>query len=110
MKSPRVLSVCSVALLALMVIACASPTISDRYEFENVVSEDSSKRFTYGFSTRESGRNRPRSASVEDMKKELGEYMAISEYCIEGYFIYDESFDGTEYLLHGECQESKNNE
>jgi hypothetical protein len=33
--------------------------------------------------------------------------MQANPYCTQGYFIYDESFDGNKYSLSGECQESK---
>ena len=52
---------------------------------------------------------RPRRLETVDfsaMRKELDIYMDANLYCSEGYFVYNETFDGGEYLLHGECQES----
>ena len=107
--------------LAVTLASCASPTISPKYQLRTVETEDESKRFTYGFSARRSAlgsggeaptrgagrQRRDRGASFADMRKELETYMEITRYCSEGYFVFDESFDGNEYLLHGECQESK---
>lgn len=125
----RLLKVMKPSCLVLIVsglLGCASSSVSDRYQFESLDTEDSSKRFTYsafirgvggvaqeqgaGQAQGTAGPARARSVNVEDMKKELEGYMAVTGYCGQGYFIYDETFDGVEYLLHGECQESKNNE
>lgn len=98
------------ALFVASLFACSSPSVSDRYDLQTLDSEDASKRFTYGFSARGQDRDRSRAASVADMRRELENYMAATGYCEQGYFIYDETFDGAEYLLHGECQESQNHE
>lgn len=116
-----------VGLLATMVVlvACSSNKVSELYRFQPVQSADSSKRFTYGLSVRGPGgvaerqgngrgqasaaRRNP-AADFEDMRDELENYMTVVEYCTQGYFIYDETFNGIQYLLHGECQESKEDE
>ena len=110
-------------ILVSILVSCASKKVSDQYQLQSVESADSSKRFTYGFYVQRLGvgspsldgenrgsiRSRPRdqTANFEEMRQELKNYMAITGYCSEGYFIYDETFNGSQYLLHGECQESK---
>lgn len=108
------------ALVSCMVVltGCASPKISPKYQLKTVATEDDSKRFTYGFFAKgpgggpgsqpsARGGTRDRGVNFRDMREELGVYMEITGYCSDGYFIYDETFNGREYLLHGECQESK---
>lgn len=119
-------------LLASLSSACASSKPSEHYNFRALETADQSKRFTYGFSIRSLGsagesvlgntrsvgsspsdrdsRSRAKPINFEEMREELAIYMSVTEYCNKGYFVYDETFDGTQYLLHGECQESNNNE
>lgn len=56
------------------------------------------------------GPQRGNQVGFEQLREALEDYMALNQYCTEGYFIYDETYNGNEYLLHGECQESKNDE
>jgi len=101
--------------------ACATKVASDRYNFSAIDSQDNSKRFTYGFSVRRAAdgssstdgeprvSSRPRrqeSADFMKMRDALENYMEDYQYCKEGYFVYNETFDGRHFLLHGECQES----
>ena len=107
------------ALVVLMLQSCASQTLSSKYQLKAVETEDDSKRFTYGFNIAGFGSSlggegpnpsanaRARSANFEEMRKELETYMQVTGYCADGYFVYDETFNGREYLLYGECQESK---
>ena len=99
----------------MTLIACAGRGVSDLYEFHVVESQNESKLFTYQFildpaqRSTQSRRAVPTgfSADFGDMREELAVYMRQYPYCLEGYFIYDETFDGERYMLHGECQESK---
>lgn len=109
-------------ILALSLLtACATNKLSDLYVLKPVETADLSKRFTYGYAIRgpgggqqgggsesssRNGQSRERPGSFEDMREELENTMAVIGYCTEGYFVYDETFNGNQYLLHGECQES----
>ena len=124
LSSNRLYGIALIYIVLLVLGACASKVPSDRYNFSGVQSQDGSKRFVYGYSVRRSApgaplaverdgaaRNavRPRRLETVDfsaMRKELDIYMNVNPYCSEGYFVYNETFDGGEYLLHGECQES----
>lgn len=125
-----------ILLLAFLAVSCASNKPSGQYEFSLVSTEDMSKRFTYGNilgrpgsslaeraesggsaggASQRSGSQAPRQAefarvSFAEMREDLEEYMAVEQYCTDGYFIYNETFDGRRYLLHGECQESRKSE
>lgn len=102
-------------LVVSLVAACASSRYSELYEFYPVETKTDSKLFRYEFILRPEQRiNSSRSlpppgfaVSFEDMRNELEKYMEANPYCTEGYFVYDESFDGNKYSLRGECQESK---
>lgn len=96
--------------------SCATNKVSDLYEFYEIDSVGESKLFGYRFvldpSQRQVGKNRRSvpagfAVSFVDMREELEKYMKLYPYCQEGYFVYDESFDGQEYKLLAECQESK---
>lgn len=111
----RLLKALSV-LACLSLTACASTGVSDLYEFYTVESTNDSKLFGYRFvvdpTERQPGTSKkilPRGFNVSfaDMRDELEKYMESFPYCRDGYFVYDESFDGQRYILHGECQESK---
>lgn len=111
-----VATLATTCLLCLLVVGCASSPISDLYEFYPVDSEDERKLFGYRFvvdpaqrQTATSKRKVPLqfAVSFENMREELNKYMGVFHYCLEGYFVYDESFDGQRYILHGECKESK---
>ena len=106
----------SLYLVVLLLTACASNQVSDLYEFAVVDSETDSKLFEYSFvvdpNQRQPGTSKkllPRDFAVSfgDMREELRKYMQAFPYCTQGYFVYDESFDGQKYRLLGECQESK---
>lgn len=102
-------------LVVTLVCACASSRYSELYEFYPVETKTDSKLFRYEFILRpEQGTNNSRAVpppgfavSFDDMREELERYMQANPYCTQGYFIYDESFDGNRYSLSGECQESK---
>lgn len=106
-------------LLAACVIAasgCASNPVSELYEFYPVETNSESKLFEYQFildpAERRSGTKQTKipqgfAVSFNDMRAELDKYMKAYSFCLEGYFVYDESFDGQRYILRGECQESK---
>lgn len=108
---------CLLVLSMLMtIVSCATNKVSDLYEFYEIESEGQSKLFGYGFildpTKRQAGKslkNVPKGFAVSfaDMRKELEKHMKIHPYCLEGFFVYDEVFDGKEYKLLGECQESK---
>ena len=103
-------------VLCAILCSCASSRVSNLYEFYEIESKGESKFFGYRFvldpAQRQpgtSGRSIPDhfAISFDDMRKELKKYMAVYPYCTEGYFVYDESFDGQRYRLLGECQESR---
>lgn len=103
-------------LAGLMLVSCVSNPVSDLYEFYEIESGTDSKLFGYRFvidpAERQPGTSRrlmPNGFNVNfaDMRDELSKYMEVFPYCREGYFVYDESFDGQRYILLGECQESK---
>lgn len=78
----------------------------DRFETE--VLEDGSKRFLFQVRSgpgagRPEGRDRP---NTENMKIALDSYFEQQPFCEEGYFLYDQGFDGNTYTILGECQES----
>ena len=100
----------------LLLAACASHQVSDLYEFAVVDSETDSKLFEYSFvldpNQRQPGTGKKLlpgnfAVSFDDMREALEKYMRAFPYCSQGYFVYDESFDGQQYRLRGECQESK---
>ena len=116
MTNPLSLGLKNIWLCALLcLIGCAGANVSDLYEFHEVESQNESKLFNYQFvldpaqRSSASRRDVPTgfAASFSDMRDELEIYMRTFPYCLEGYFIYDETFDGERYMLHGECQESK---
>ena len=99
-----------VSLMLLVLCACASNQFSRLYQFQQVDSEGPSKLFRYGLTIGQGTTVSPadaRRVSFADMRKELEKYMDAVQFCTQGYFVYNETFDGSEYLLHGECQESK---
>ena len=96
--------------------ACATNKISDLYEFYEIPSQSESKLFEYRFVVDPNQRRAETSkritsdrfaVSFRDMRDELEKYMDAFPYCSEGYFVYDENFDGQKYALLGECQESR---
>tara|TARA_R110002073_G_scaffold228312_3_gene389086 strand:- start:244 stop:582 length:339 start_codon:yes stop_codon:yes gene_type:complete len=95
--------------------ACASNSYSELYDFYPVETKTDSKRFSYEFilgsgSRADGSRDAPPRGfvvSFNDMREELEKYMEENPYCTQGYFVYDEIFDGNKYTLLGECQESK---
>ena len=103
-------------LSTLLLTSCASTGVSDLYEFYEIESANNSKLFEYRFIV-DPNQRRPETSkkpaprggvvSFGHMRQELKKYMEAFPYCTEGYFVYDESFDGQEYKLLGECQESK---
>ncbi len=107
----RFLVLCTYFLLS----ACASNSYSELYDFYPVETNTDSKRFRYEFilgtgSAANSSREAPHRGfvvSFDDMREELEKYMDENPYCTQGYFVYDEIFDGNKYTLLGECQESK---
>lgn len=121
-----------VLLAAVFAASCATTQTSDQYEFSWVATEDMSKRFTYASFAygsaasldertqspggaqdapqRSSGQPGVGRISFGEMREDLEDYMAVEQYCTDGYFIYNETFDGRRYLLHGECQESRKSE
>lgn len=103
-------------LIPLVLTGCATNKVSDLYEFYEVESKGESKLFGYRFvidpNQRQPGTSKRLTPnrfaiSFDDMREELENYMDVFPYCTEGYFVYDESFDGQKYTLLGECQESK---
>jgi len=110
------LSVAGLLAFLALLSSCATTKISDLYEFYEVESEGESKLFGYRFVIDPNQRQPETSkrltpdryaVSFDDMRKELEKYMEVFPYCTQGYFVYDESFDGQKYILSGECQESK---
>ena len=115
-------------VLILMATACATSMPPENFVLRPVASDDDSKRFTYGARVgrgggseggagrsadgggRQAGGGRGQTISFEQLREGLEDYMALTSYCTQGYFVYDETYNGNEYLLHGECQESKDNE
>jgi len=101
--------------VVFLMTACASNRYSELYEFYPVETKTDSKLFSYQFILRPDERGNSSGASpppgfvvsFEDMRQELEKYMAENPYCTQGYFIYNEIFDGNKYSLLGECQESK---
>ena len=114
--------------LIVMAAACATSMPPENFVLRPVASDDDSKRFTYGARVgrgggseggaarsadgggRQVGGGRGQTISFEQLREGLEDYMALTSYCTQGYFVYDETYNGNEYLLHGECQESKDNE
>lgn len=101
-------------VVAVLLASCASNQVSDLYEFYEVESDDERKLFGYRF-VLDPAQRRPETnkrpvrggISFADMREELNKYMELFPYCREGFFVYDESFNGQRYILRGECQESK---
>jgi hypothetical protein len=99
----------------LFLSACASNSHSELYDFYPVETNTDSKRFRYEFilgtgSRVNSSREAPPRGfvvSFDDMREDLEKYMDENPYCTQGYFVYNEIFDGNKYTLLGECQESK---
>jgi hypothetical protein len=77
--------------------------------FETDILADGSKRFVYevrfGSGSRQSA-GRSQAPSQEIMEEALEDYFAQDPYCEQGYFLYDQGFDGSSYTILGECQES----
>lgn len=98
---------------AFLLIGCASNSVSDLYDFYPVESDDDRKVFEYRYSigvaglADQSSLSSRKGFSFADMREELNKYMDVFRYCEQGFFVYDEVFDGREYALRGECQEPK---
>lgn len=122
-----------VFMVACVATACATNKPPENFVLKPVASNDASKRFTYGaLSGRgggpddagagqserqgggsaggQGGRGGGQTISFDQLREGLEDYMALNNYCTQGYFVYDETYNGREYLLHGECQESKDDE
>jgi len=101
-------------LTTLFLFSCATNKVSDLYDFHPIETVDSRKVFEYRYVLGESESRQPLSSSKAfsfvEMRKELNKYMDVYPYCNEGFFVYDELFNGREYTLLGECQEPKTNE
>lgn len=122
-----------VVLLSLLLVACASQQeirLPDQFETETLV--DGSKRFSFVLNfaprfggagqadgegrqqegqpqrapTGRAGGTPQRVPSRAEMDQVLEEYFQRYPYCEEGYFVYDQGFDGSRYTMLGECQES----
>ncbi|GEM_PF-1486158 len=110
------------ALFGVLAASCAGKEqliMPDRFDTE--ILQDGSKRFSFSLDFNRRGRlvssgdaASGRSASVSiaprqaEMERALNMYFEMYPYCDEGYFVYDQGFDGSTYTLLGECQESAN--
>lgn len=121
----RILNNASMLTGVLLVTACAGKdqlVMPDNFSTETLV--DGSKRFSFsvnsarrnadGITARDISQGRAAQGApaprAEDMEQALKGYFEIYPYCEEGYFIYDQGFDGNTYTLLGECQESATEE
>lgn len=92
-----------------LVTSCSSTNVNilpDRFETD--VLADGSKRFLFEVRSgpgagRREGRDR---LNAENMRLALDSYFELQPFCEEGYFLYDQGFDGNAYTILGECQES----
>lgn len=100
-----------VVISSILLSACASNGVSELYDFHTIETEDDRKVFEYRYpiGVTDSGKSisSRKVFSFEDMREELNKYMEVFRYCEQGFFVYDETFDGREYALRGECQEPK---
>lgn len=114
-------------VLTSFLAACASQqqiVMPDRFETETL--EDGSKRFSFNLDfnrsrddessqqegqpqeapTNRAGGAPRRVPSRAEMDEILEVYFQNYPYCEDGYFVYDQGFDGNSYTMLGECQES----
>lgn len=114
-------SLVGLTLLAVVMASCAGKEqliMPDRFDTD--ILQDGSKRFSFSLnfnrrgrlvSSEDSSSNRASTVSVAprqtEMETALRIYFAMYPYCQEGYFVYDQGFDGSTYTLLGECQESE---
>lgn len=115
-------SLVSLVVWGVLLASCAGKEqliMPDRFDTE--IMQDGSKRFSFSldFNRRgrllnsgdsSSGRASPVSIAPRqaEMESALSMYLEMYPYCEEGYFVYDQGFDGSTYTLLGECQESAN--
>ncbi|MBC6427898.1 MAG: hypothetical protein GDA55_01440 [Cellvibrionales bacterium] len=101
-------------LMCALLGGCASPSIPRDYQFQPATNAER-KLFTYAFAPTpqrvapaSQNRTQPTASpiSFQKMRKTLAKDARLAAYCTQGYFIYQQSFDGQHYRLHGECQES----
>ncbi len=79
----------------------------DRFDTE--ILEDGSKRFVFEVLSGPGGEgrgNRNMIPQPEAMETALEAYFSEHPFCEEGYFLYDQGFNGRAYSMLGECQES----
>ena len=91
----------------LMLASCAGQSQFEDYQFRAVASDDGSKRFQYVLPAIGEGVEPSSRGNFAKMRDVLGRYLEHTQYCLDGFFVYDETFDGLEYLLHGECRDSQ---
>ena len=121
----------SVSLLILLSACAGKEQVLLPDYFDTQILTDGSKRFSFRLdqnpragqgsqrqtgSDQEAGRpNRDENSGTggrqsvpnrEEMEEALEAYFEIYPFCSEGYFIYDQGFDGNSYTMLGECQES----
>lgn len=81
--------------------------------------EGDAKRFVYTVSGRpqggrsveqleasSTGRSGSRNLSFDQLEDYLEDKMKLDGFCTQGYFVYDRQYDGRDYRLLGECNES----
>jgi hypothetical protein len=95
-------------LFAILIASCSSSNaflMPDRFETD--ILSDGSKRFLFEVNTN-SGRAEGRGGAIDREGMELGlrGYFEQYPYCEEGFFLYDQGYDGSTYTMLGECQES----
>lgn len=79
----------------------------DRFSTE--ILDDGSKRFVFEVLAGPGGQgggNRNINLQPERMEAALEAYFVEYPFCEEGYFLYDQGFNGRAYTMLGECQES----
>ena len=101
---------CNTLILCSLIASCSSSSVvlvPDRFETE--VLSDGSKRFVFEVNFGPTaGRADRRSGALDrtSMESALEGYFEQNPFCQEGYFLYDQGFNGRAYTMLGECQES----
>lgn len=107
------------SVMPLLVACASSPVLVTPDHYETRVDSDGAKRFEFGVrrlteapslqNMRDGRTQEIEPLRFEQIEDSLQAWMESDGFCRDGFFIYDQRFDGSLYLVLGECRDLATN-
>lgn len=105
------------ATLMLLAGCAGAPNLVVPDHYQTRIDSDGAKRFEFGIRQQTSqptlrnirdGQTQPAGnrLSREQIEQSIEAWMLKDGFCQQGFFIYDQRYDGSMYLVLGECREA----